>query len=163
MPSPSNDNKYIQRAFERTVFLRLPRRDWAAFTTGEKTELRAPGGPGIPPLGMLKPPTPVVAYTPPSGRGHPDLWFGLMVLEECWQEPLGAISDESLANEGFDSLGEFRHYWKQRFHRHGRRAWDPLRPVSVFRVRPWQPDDEDRFARLLLERLYLKPVAEARL
>lgn len=152
----------IPRAFERTAFLRLPRRDWAAITTGEKTEFRSPGGSGVPPLGMLKPPTPVIVYSPPSGYGGPDLLFELMVLEECFKEPLGAISAESLANEGFESLDQFRRYWKLRFTKQ-RRPWVPGKPISVFRLRPWKPvSDADHFARVLLERLYLDPVEAGR-
>lgn len=153
----------IPRASARTSFLRLPRQDWAPITQGAKTEFRSPGGPGVPPLGLLKPPSPVIVYSPPSGYGGVELLHALMVLEECWKEPLGVISAESLANEGFDSLDEFRRYWKRRFDRTRRRAWDPTRPISVFRLRPWRgAEDEERFARLLLERLYLDPIEEAR-
>lgn len=161
MPSKAR-TRPIPRAFARTAFLRIPRGDWAVITVGEKTEFRSPGGPGVPPLGMLKPPSPVVVYSPASGFGGTELLFALMVLVECWKEPLGALSPESLANEGFESVDTFRRYWKDRFNRR-RRAWDPTRPVSVFRLRPWSgKDDEEFFGQLLLERLYLDPIAEAR-
>jgi hypothetical protein len=145
----------------RTSFLRIPRGDWAAITVGDKTEFRSPGGPGVPKLGMLQPPSPVIVYAPPSGFGATELLFTLMALEECWREPLGAISQESLANEGFESIDTFRRYWKDRFNRR-RRSWDPTRPVLVFRLRPWADDDEARFGQLLLDRLYLDPLAVAR-
>jgi hypothetical protein len=152
----------IRRHSERTAFLRLPRQDWAAITQGVKTEFRSPGGPGVPPLSLLKPPTPVVVYSPPSRFGGVELYRALMVLESCRKEPLGAISAESLEAEGFESLQEFRRYWKRRFDRTRRRPWDPTRPISVFCLRPWLPvTDADRFARQLLERLYLDPLEDA--
>lgn len=152
----------IRRAYARTAFLRLPRQDWAAITQGAKTEFRSPGGPGVPPLNLLKPPSPVIVYSPPSGFGGGELLHALMVLEDCTKEPLGAISAESLAAEGFESLAEFRRYWKRRFDRTRRRPWDPTRPISVFWLRPWRgEEDEEHFARLLLERLYLDPIREA--
>lgn len=153
----------IPRASARTSFLRLPRQDWAEITRGVKTELRSPGGPGIPPLSLLQPPSPIIVYSPPSGFGGRDFLRTLMVLEACWKEPLGAISRESLASEGFASLAEFRRYWKRRFDRTRRRPWDPTRPISVFKLRPWLgKDDEEFFAQLLLERLYLDPLEESR-
>lgn len=74
-----------------------------------------------------------------------------MVLTERFQEPLGAITEESLANEGFGSLAEFRRYWCDR----EKRRFTPTRMVVAYRVRPWIDGvDERRFADQLLERLY---------
>ena len=75
----------------------------------------------------------------------------LMVLESMWREPLGAISPESLAAEGYGSLAEYRRYWMAR----ERRRFAPTRMITVYDVRPWRGDEDvERFARLLLERLY---------
>jgi hypothetical protein len=38
----------------------------------------------------------------------------LMVLERCWREPVGAISDESLLREGYATFADFRRYYKLR-------------------------------------------------
>lgn len=80
-----------------------------------------------------------------------------MVLEEKWLEPLGAISPASLKAEGFESIGEFRRYWMNR----EKRRFMPTRMVTVYRVRPWQDGDHDRFAALLLDRLYGEHLAAA--
>ena len=71
------------------------------------------------------------------------------MLEECWSEPLGAISGESLTREGFDSMADFRAYWRRRY-----RDFKPLTTVQVFRLRPWREDDVDELARKLLGELY---------
>ena len=60
-----------------------------------------------------------------------------MVLEAVWREPLGTISEESLANEGYATMAEFRRGWVIR----ERRRFPLLDTVTVHRVRPWTPDD----------------------
>lgn len=131
-----------------TLFLRIPLMDWPAITQGLKTELRMAGR-GTPHVDRLRPPCPIVGYA----RGHhsPNLRTAMLVLEEAWSEPLGAISPESLRNEGFDSIREFRRYWRKRHRQTGYRA---LTRVSVFRLRAWRPDDEEEMGRVLLHRLY---------
>jgi len=159
-PKSRARHRPIPRATARTTFLRIPRGDWAAVTVGDKTEFRSPGGPGTPLRNYLSPPSPVIVYSPRTPSGGP-LKFTLMALEEVWREPLGAISAESLANEGFESLDTFRRYWKDRFDRR-RFAWDPLKPVTVFRLRPWRGEEDDAyFGRLFLERLFKDPIAKA--
>lgn len=82
-----------------------------------------------------------------------------MVMEDKWLEPLGAISPDSLAAEGFSTIGEFRRYWMQR----EKRRFMPTRMVTVYRVRPWVPgEDDNNMAALILQRLYgdhLEPVS----
>lgn len=131
-----------------TTFLRVPTMDWPAVKRGIKREFRASFGKNkTPKLFQVKAPTPVVAYSINS-RNEYDA--RLMVMEDIWTEPLGAISPDSLAAEGFRDLGEFRRYWMER---EGRR-FTPSRTVFAYRVRPWQPGDEELMGRALLERLY---------
>jgi hypothetical protein len=137
---------YTQRRAS-TVFLRVPYRDWPAVKRGYKTEFRAGSGDcAVPQLWDVPTPTTVVAYSIHNGRHD----CCLMVLEELWQEPLGAISPESLANEGFESLAEFRTYWMQREHR----RFTPTRQVFVYHVRPFLAADIDVFAGRLFAHLY---------
>jgi hypothetical protein len=133
----------------RTIFLRVPLADWPAVKRGVKREFRAGTGPNDKSqLWQVKTPTPVVAYSL-NKRGDHDAQ--LMVLEATWMEPLGAITPESLAAEGFKSLAEFRRYWMAR----ERKRFQPTRRTFVYRVRPWRGRfDEERFAALLLGRLY---------
>lgn len=130
-----------------TPFLRIPRVDWPKVIAGEKTELRAAGRNALN-ADRLNPPIPVVGYTmwehkPPTSR--------LLVLEQAHTEPLGAISPEALAREGFATIKEFKHYW--RLYR-TREAYKPLTKVWVYRIRPFTPDDVDEFGRRLFDHIY---------
>lgn len=138
---------YEQRRVS-TAFLRVPTMDWVVVTRGIKKEFRASPR-AVSKLWSVDPPTPVVAYRVRSGPagGHD---AKLMVLEEKWLEPLGAISPASLEAEGFESIAEFRRYWMQR----EKRRFAPTRMVTVYRVRPWHYTDRARFGDMLLERLY---------
>lgn len=130
-----------------TTFLRVPVRDWPAVKRGYKTEFRAGTGKNaVPQLFGITTPIPVVAYAIRNGRHDAQL----MVLEELWQEPLGAISPESLEREGFASLAEFRAYWTQREHK----RFTPTRMVFAYRVRQWAPWDAGDLAPRLLDHLY---------
>lgn len=74
-----------------------------------------------------------------------------MVLLKMWREPLGAITEESLAAEGFASVAEFRRYWMAR----ERRRFTPTRMITAYVIRPWEGDaDVERFSHSLFERLY---------
>lgn len=158
-PLPRNErpSRFASRASTRTHFLRVPRKEWAEVFHGEKTEIRwtRAGGPSRRALDL---PTPIVGFSNASTFGGRDFRHGLLVLEDAWREPLGSISPESLAREGFEHLDEFRRYWTGRHH--GGR-WNPLVKIGVFRVRPWRgEEDESYFGALLLERLYLKVVRD---
>lgn len=146
----ASDGSHGPRPFKQakasTVFLRIPSVDWIAITHGLKSEFRASPSAVTQALN-LDPPTAVVAY-----RKHPQYGYAskLMVLEETWQEPLAAITEESLKREGFPDLAHFRRYWIER----ERRRFAPTRKVRVFRVRPWQETDRALFADRLFARLY---------
>jgi hypothetical protein len=129
-----------------TIFLRVPSADWAAVRYGGKREFRASSG-KVSQLWNVECPVPVVAYKIDS-FGRYDC--ALMVLEAVWQEPLGAISPESLKAEGFESFAHFRRYWCIREKRYFR----PLHKTMVFKVRPWQAEDDRDMADALLKRLY---------
>jgi hypothetical protein len=129
----------------RTTFLRVPSRDWTAVKTGVKTEFRATGR-AVTQLWNVQTPMPVVGYR--------DMRVGndsrLLVLVDTWREPLGAISNESLEREGFDSLAHFRSYWVERT----KRRFAPLERVQVYRVRPCLKEDLPDLAQSLLVKLY---------
>lgn len=114
--------------------------DWPKVRVGDKTEFRTRGGNvrSYPDLPML------VVGTAPRSPSQ------LLVLEDTWQEELGAISIESLAREGFDSLGLYREYWRGR----GRRGYRAMDMVHVFRVHPFSDLDRMTMAEALLERFY---------
>lgn len=137
-----------------TTFLRVPSEDWVPVTRGAKSEFRASPR-AVSRLWSVEPPTPVVAYRVRGGAaGGYD--SKLMVLEDKWLEPLGAISQESLEAEGFQTLAEFRRYWMQR----ERRRFMPTRMVTVYKVRLWQPEDEREFAEMIFRRLYGKQLEQ---
>jgi len=129
----------------KTLFLRVPAADFPLVARGRKTEFRSASG-MVSGLHFVEPPTPVVAYMEKRGKYESKL----MVLEERRTEPLGAISEESLRNEGFATLAEFRRYWMRR----ERRRFRPTRDVVVYRVRPFEQSDAEWFARKLIEHLY---------
>lgn len=136
---------YTQRR-ARTIFLRVPHSEWGLVTAGRKSEFRASPR-SCPQLWDVEPPLPVVAYSIFPSRGYQKQ---LMVLEETWREPLGAISEESLRRERQPDMAHFRRYWMAR----EKTAFKPTRMISVFRVRLWEPTDDRRMADRLLERLY---------
>jgi hypothetical protein len=126
--------------------LRVPADDWLDIKLGFKTEFR--GQPGnVSGLKWVDPPTPVVGWAYSKTRGYES---ALLVLEDRFQEELMAVSDESLAREGHESVAHFRSYMVRR---EGRR-FRPMKMVTAYRVRPWKPDDERTFADRLLERLF---------
>lgn len=133
----------------RTQFLRIHLHDWPAIVGGDKTEFRNAGRYAPHPILMVKP-SPIVCWVDSRYR---DRAFQIMVLEDAWQEPLGSISPESLRNEGFESVAEFRRYWRNRHH--GVLAsYKPLSTVSVYRLRPWAPGDLEEMGHALLNHLY---------
>lgn len=129
-----------------TTFLRVPSRYWVEVSRGYRREFRlARNKSGW--FSRFDAPQAVVAYR--FSRVHG--WdCALMALESCWEEPLGAISPESLRAEGFDSLSAFRRDWVEH---HGVR-FEPMKLIYVFRVRPWEEADDYAMGVRLLERLY---------
>jgi hypothetical protein len=129
-----------------TVFLRVPRGDWIAVKRGLKREFRAGSG-AHSRLWNVATPTPAVAYTI-DGMG--EYRHALLVLEKVWREPLGAISPESLAAEGFESFAAVRRHWVLR----EKRYFPPLRMTTAYQVRPWADADADLMGEQLLKQLY---------
>lgn len=127
-----------------TRFLRIPWRDWAAVVTGEKRMIRLTFEGPTPTLM----PTPCVAYSQRIGQFNRQL----MTLLSMRTEPLGAISPADVAAEGYESLSEFRLYWKSRLPRG--RGWDPLQKVVVVEIRPWEPDDYTLFSEAIFDHIY---------
>lgn len=152
-PKPFNQHQ------ASTIFVRVPSDDWHAVKGGHKREIRSRQSSTIA-LQHLSLPTPAVVY-----RCHPHHGYEavLMVLEAVWREPLGAISEESIVNEGYATVAEFRRAWVIR----ERRRFPLLATVTVHRVRPWTPDDGVAMGEALLTQLYgeflpepgLEPVA----
>lgn len=158
MPGRDLAKPWPQRQL-KTLYLRVPEVDWSAVTLGHKTEFRSSGQVVTQVHRTVYTPTPVLAYSvfgPPNRRRHrgPEL----MVLEDTWREPLLAISPESLDRECFTTIEEFRRYWIDRTHK----LFKPDHMVQVYRVRPWGPFDDDHLAGLLLRRLFLDPLEDAR-
>ena len=129
---PDEDPSRIA-SIRRAVFVRVPSNEWHAAKGGYKREIRSRQS-SVTALHGLSLPTPCVAY-----RLYPQYGYdaALMVLEGAWREPLGAISDESLANEGYATMAEFRRAWVVR----EKRRFLLLAPVTVHRVRLWTPED----------------------
>lgn len=138
-----------------SLYLRMPRVDWAKLCHGSKTEFRLRCGRSTPRFHKVKPPVPVIGFSLRLSRA--DTETALFVLEEISCEPLRAISPESLEREGYDTLAEFRRYWRtreQRLSSAQRVGWAPLAKVMVYRVRPFTEEDIQPHALRLLHHLY---------
>lgn len=131
-----------------TRFLRVPSPDWAGVKLGLKREFRTVGRRAITAPDSIEVPTPVVAYRLRQTGGGYD--SQLMVLVATWREPLGAISEESLANEGFSDIANFRRYWMNRTHR----RFTPLTLVQVYRLRTFEKGDDAELGWMIFRRLY---------
>ena len=129
-----------------TIFVRVHSDDWHALKCGAKCEIRSRQSSLIA-LNVLSLPTPCVVWRLHPYHGYEAV---LMVLEAVWREPLGAISEESIGNEGYDSMAEFRRAWIIR----EKRRFPLLDTVTVHRVRPWTPDDAAAMGSALLHQLY---------
>jgi len=144
---PSESPRPYKQRLASTLFLRVPHQEFRAVSSGRKSEFRASPGKASQ-LDRAETPTPVVAYRYHPRRGYDS---SLMVLEETWQEPLGAIKPDSLRREGQPDLAHFRRYWMGRT----KQAFKPTRMVIVYRVRQWEgAQDEYRFAMSIFRRLY---------
>lgn len=134
----------LLRRDARNTRIHVPRVDFNDIRVGAKTEFRNYGNRIF---DGFEWPAPAIGYcrrdwwTPAHGLDGIDSF--LMTLEESWVEPLGAISPESLAHEGFTDIGEFRRYFTERYPNGGFRA---LANVIVYRVRPMAPADVAEFA-----------------
>lgn len=137
------------QAVLKTCFLRVPPSEWAKVRTGNKRVFR--GSPGRSSgLWNTQVPTPVVAWTMDGNGAYKSQ---LMVLEQARREPLGAIDEAGLAEEGFTgehAFARFRAYWCER----EKRRFRPLMEVAVYRVRPWKRTDRVDMSDLLLQRMY---------
>lgn len=118
--------------------------DWPKVSAGVKTEFRHY---------LSRPlvvcPRPVILHSP-----HPhlaEMRSQVVILEENWREPIGAISPESLAREDFADLSEFRRYVTARWPKLGFRT---LKQVQVYRFRLLAADELDEWGRWALVRLY---------
>lgn len=128
--------------------LQIPVADFGPVAAGRKRELRHAGG-------RLRPehvtcPQPIVGWTTRGG----EVKRALLVLEECWTEPLGAISPASLEAEGFEDLQSFRRYWRQRTSK-----FRPLDTVVCYRLRPFVEDDLSGLWLDIFDRLFGEVVA----
>jgi len=126
---------------------------------GTKTEIRWPHV-AAPTLDALKSltPIPVVGYTrktPSAPRSR----CGLFVCDGGWWSPLGAITQTSIEAEGFQTIREFRAYWRARYNG----KFDPFKKVWAFKLRPYvAAADEQRFMEDLYRFLILDPFEDAR-
>lgn len=127
----------------KNVVLMVPDTDWARVLSGEKRMFRSYNRRRLP--DVL--PAPAVAYR----YRMETLDTALIWLEETREEPLGVISADDLAEEGFETISDFRRYFAERYPRGGFR---PLAPVQVYRVRPITDDDLAAYADRVIEQLY---------
>lgn len=130
-------------------WLRVPASEWLEVKHGVKNEFRNTMASVS--LSRIQKPTPVVTFTSAHNRFQQNEFdCRLMILEEAWREPLGAISQESLEREGFETLHDFKVHWTSK----RRRRFNPLLPVYVYRVRHVEGDWKREWADHLFNRLY---------
>lgn len=133
------------RASVSRLWLRVPAPEWAAVKHGVKTEFRSHYRTLS--LANVEKPTPVILFRAERGA---ELDTRLAVLLEARAEALGAITEESLKNEGVDTLAEFKVRWTASRDK----RFDPFKKVYVYTVRPWDVFDEERFEKLIFNKLY---------
>lgn len=129
-------------------WLRVPASEWIEVKHGVKSEFR--NTQTTISLSRVEKPTPVLTYTRTSNTHVNEFESRLMLLEESWREPLGAISAESLEREGFDTLHDFKVHWTSK----RRRRFNPLMPVYVYRVRQLEGDWHREWADHFFNKLY---------
>lgn len=134
----------------------MPAVDWPAVISGEKRQFRQRRH-MAPRFDYTPLPCPVVGFVRESKRDvvrH----TGMLVVEEFRErEPLLAISPGDLALEGFDTLEEYRRYWRA-----NRRGFRPLDEVCVYTIRPMWPDEAPEFGLAIFHHLYGPWLDEAR-
>lgn len=137
----------------KTMFVRVPARDWSRVTNGRQREFRVAVGGLAAAYGFdnvtLPLPLFVVAY-----RTHPQQQK-LMVLEAVRQERLIEITEDGLAAAGYsgpwdEAFPRFRRDWTIGEKKH----FEPSRKVVVFTVRLAREDDIDTIGRNLVHHLY---------
>lgn len=134
----------------KTQFLRVPRVDWLKVRAGAKTELRAAGRHALGHWRLPVLPMAVVGYSFQRFRADADSC--LLIVEKAWSEPLGSITAESLAAEGFAELADFKRYWRER---HNSVGYKPLSTVQVVQLRPFVPETDVRLiGDVLVDRLF---------
>jgi hypothetical protein len=138
------------RASVENVRVHVPRVDWARVRIFEKRMWRTYSLRRV----ELTVPRPVLLYSEHPQTGQIDTVVAC--LTDTWQEPLAAISDEDLAEEGFASRGEFKRYFAERYPQGGFR---PLVLVQVYRVRPLTEADRQEWMSSVWQRLYGGAVA----
>lgn len=116
----------------RSVYLRVPGVDFPlipAPKTEVRMQVKAKG-----PTARLKTPWPLpiwvwrkTAANTPDGK--------LVVCEAVWQEPIMAMTPESLAAEGFATMDDFKRYWRLRTGK----LVSPTEIVTVYRLSPFDP------------------------
>jgi hypothetical protein len=137
----------------KTMFVRVPSRDWARVSTGRQREFRVAVGGLAAAYGFenVEIPLPlfVVAYrTRPEHRK-------LLTLEGVRRERLIEISAEGLLAAGYsgtreEAFARFRRDWTIR----EKKAFEPAREVVVFTVRLPREDDVALVGRNLVNHLY---------
>lgn len=126
--------------------IRVPTQDWSKVVVGEKSMVRTYSGAKDRESPVVAPgtatPRPALLYSVRhNGPGRSRRWEATPgVLLSHRQEPLGVISEEDLAREGFETLRAFKWSWKDR---HRKLGWRPLDIVNVLEVRTVNPDDAE--------------------
>jgi len=128
----------------QNVRLWVHRTDFAGLRCGERPVFRSYK---VRPIRDL--PRPVIVCSAHPATGRVDTALSLLV--DQWVHPLGTISDEEVAEEGFASRGEYKRYFAERYPRWG---WRPLENVMAFRLRPLTDDDRQAWLDRVWERLY---------
>lgn len=127
--------------------LYVARVDFARVRAGEKRVWRSYRLHGKWLEGWVPVPVVIGSHHPTAGR----IDTCLAVLTETWIEPLGAITEEGVEEEGFASRAEFKRYFAERYPKVGYR---PLQNVRVFRVRPLTDDDREEWIEAAWNRCY---------
>lgn len=137
--------KKPHQTYISTMVLQVPPYDWPLVKRGEKREFRRLNAGGSR-LRKAFLPLPVWAYSETAAREEGQM----MILEGLRLEPVGSISDASIAAEGFANVEEFKHYWMLKTGERPRLA----HKVQVVNVRPWGDDDDALMASQVLKVLY---------
>lgn len=143
----------------KTMFVRVPARDWALVSTGRQPEFRVPAGAGAAAFAFdnvtLPLPLFVVAFrTRPEDQQ-------LLVVEEIRRERLIEITDEGLARAGYSgprdlAFARFRADWINE----ESKRFEPNREVVVFTVRLPSKDDVALVGASLVTHLYGEHLAQ---